>query len=189
MCQPKSVQSGLGFSIANAVQDERDPQMTFKPEKRIPPVIWTIVADRSRARILSASWPGIDDWNEVASVDYEEGALHGRDVTTDGPGTFAEKFGGHHGGEHDTDLRHQTAEQLSAKLITQLESGRSKAEFGKLAIVAPPLLLGVLRKKLPSPLKEMVVLDVNKDYTNATLEDVVSHLTPELSKCAGECSQ
>ena len=31
--------------------------MTFKREKPIVPVIWVVVADRSRARILSAAWP------------------------------------------------------------------------------------------------------------------------------------
>lgn len=160
--------------------------MTFKHEKRIPPVVWTVIADRSQARFFSAAWPENDAWKEILSLDYEEGTLHGRDVTTDALGTFAERAGGHHTGAEETDLRHQSAERFAATIISKLEAARSKSEFGKLAIVAPPLFLGVLRKKLPSTLQQMVVLESNKDYTKATLDEIAESLRPELADRAGE---
>lgn len=160
--------------------------MTFKHEKRIPPVVWTVVADRSRARFISATWPEIDGWKEVLSLDFEEGTLRGRDITTDGPGTFSGRVGGHHGGQEETDFQHQFAERFASELIVKLEAARSKNEFGKLAIVAPPLFLGVFRKKLPSPLQQMVVLEINKDYTSSTLDKVVEHVRPELAAKSAE---
>ena len=39
--------------------------MAFKHEQRIPPVLWTVVADRSRARVFSAPWPQADSWEEA----------------------------------------------------------------------------------------------------------------------------
>lgn len=160
--------------------------MTFKHEKRIPPVVWTVVADRARARFFSAAWPSIDGWEEILSLEYEAGALHGRDVTTDAPGTFGERAGGHHAGDEETDLRHQSAEHFATTIISKLEAARSKSEFGQLAIVAPPLLLGVLRKKLPSPLQKMLVLESNKDYASAASDEIVQHLQPAFAEKVAE---
>lgn len=154
--------------------------MTFKNEKRIPPVIRTVVADRSVARFFSATWPGADDWKEVLTLLYEEGAAHPRDVTTDGPGTFAERFGGHHAGEDETDFRHQSAERFASELVSVLETARSENEFGKLVLVAPPLFLGVLRKKIPTPLQQMLILELNKDYTAAKLDEVAKQVQAKL---------
>lgn len=166
--------------------EKRESPMTFKHEKRIPPVVWTVVADRARARFFSAAWPSMEDWQEFLSVDYEPGAMHGRDITTDAPGTFGERAGGHHSGDDETDLRHQSAEHVAATIIDKLETARAKTEFGQLAIVAPPLLLGVLRKKLPSPLQKMLVLESNKDYASATSDEIAKHLQPAFAEKVGQ---
>lgn len=155
--------------------------MTFKHEQQIPPVLWTVVADRSRARVLSAPWPQGDSWEEVAELQHTDGALAPHETYTDGPGTFADVAGGHHAGQEQTDFRHQTAERFAGEVVDVLEKGRANNEFGKLALVAPPLFLGVLRKKLPSPLSAMVIFELDKDYTQAKLDEVGGHLQAELA--------
>jgi protein required for attachment to host cells len=155
--------------------------MTFKREARTPPVIWAVVADRARARILQAEWPEADVWNEHTTLECEEGAAAARDVNTDGPGTFSESAGGHHGGQKQTDFEHQTAQRFADEIIAVLDKGRTDNVFGKLAVVAPPLFLGVLRKKLPAPLASMVTLELDKDYTQDKLEPLGERLQQALT--------
>ncbi len=155
--------------------------MTFKHEKPIVPVIWVVVADRSRARILSADWPEPSEWTEAADMLHAEGALKESEVKTDGPGTFGEAAGGHHGGQPQTDFKHQTAERFADEILAKLEEGRVKNQFGKLGLVCPPLFLGVVRNKLSSQLGQMVTLELGKDYTHVKFKDICAHLNSELA--------
>ncbi|MFQ5733275.1 MAG: host attachment protein [Planctomycetaceae bacterium] len=159
--------------------------MTFKHERRIPPVLWAVVADRSQARVLSAPWPRADSWEEVAELVCADGALAPHEAYTDGPGTFADVAGGHHAGEDQTDFRHQTAGRFAGEIVDVLEKGRANGEFGRLLLVAPPLFLGVLRKKLPAPLSNMVILELDKDYSQAKPEEIRRRLQGELAAHAG----
>jgi len=154
--------------------------MTFKTPKQIPPVLYIYVADRARVRCFAASWPGATQWKEVMSIEFAEGAQHARDVVTDGPGTFGERYGGHHGGEAQTDHRHQSADRFAAQIVDHMEKSRSNNEFGKVAIVAPPLFLGAWRNKLPSPLEQMVILELNKDYTSSSMDEIAEHVCAKL---------
>lgn len=156
--------------------------MTFKHENRTPPVIWAIIADRSRGRVFSAEWPNPSTWELVDQLAHDEGALKPGEVNTDRQGSFASAAGGYHAGEDRTDFRHQSAERFAADVVERLEAAREKNEFGKLAIVAPPLFLGVLRKKLPSTLAERIVLELDKDYTQAAEKDVTKHLQQAITE-------
>ena len=154
--------------------------MTFKHEPKSPPFIWVVVADRSRARILSSAWPSPGGWDEVADLVHGDGALKGTEINTDRQGVFGEGAGRPHVGEPRTDLKHQTAERFAEEIVKHLEDGRLHQKFGKLGLVCPPLFLGVLRKNLPSPLANMVTLELDKDYTHAPLKEIASHLKAEL---------
>ena len=156
--------------------------MTFKREQQSPPVIWVVVADRSRSRILSSSWPNPGEWDEVADLIHAEGSLKASDINTDGPGTFSEAGGGHHGGQPRTDFKHQTAERFAEEIVRYLDDGRLHNKFGKLALVCPPLFLGVLRKNLTGPLANLVTLELDKDYTHATNKEIASHLKAQFAK-------
>jgi protein required for attachment to host cells len=125
--------------------------MTFKHEKRFLPVIWIVVADRSRARVISANWPEPAEWEEVLDLVHAEGALKASEVNSDRQGTFGEAAGRHHVGEPRTDFKHQTAERFADEIVEHLEKGRLENKFGKIGLVCPPLFLGVLRKRMPAP--------------------------------------
>jgi protein required for attachment to host cells len=155
--------------------------MTYKRQQQFPPVIWVVVADRARSRILSSSWPTPNGWTEVADLVHAEGALKESEVKTDGQGMFREASAGHqHTGQPRTDFKHQTAERFAEEIVAFLEDGRSHNKFGKLGLVCAPLFLGVLRKNLSSPLAGMVTLEIDKDYTHAPLKELSSHLKDAL---------
>lgn len=150
--------------------------MTYKHENRVPANAWIVVADRARARIFSTTWPESRQLAEVAALVHPESQMHERDVISDGPGTFAERAGGHHAGEPQTDFRHRTALEFAGTLAARLEQGRMANEYGRLVIVAPSLYLGVLREKLSAPLARMVVKEIDKDYTLMKPAEVLEQL-------------
>ena len=151
--------------------------MTYKHQQQFPPVIWVVVADRARSRILSSSWPNPNGWEEVADLVHAEGALKESEVKTDGPGMFRESSGGQqHSGEPRTDHKHQTAERFAEEIVQYLEDGRVHNKFGKLGLVCAPLFLGVLRKNLPSPLANLVTMELDKDYTHTPIKELSKHL-------------
>ena len=103
--------------------------------------------------------------------------IEGKRIKTDsGPTNFGETTRGHHDGQPKTDFKHQTAERFAEEIVTKLEDGRVKNQFGKLGLVCPPLFLGVLRNKLSSPLAQLVTLELDKDYTHIKLKDISAAL-------------
>lgn len=150
--------------------------MTFKHEPRIPQTIWAVVADRARARILAAPLPGGGEWEEVDCLVHGEGELRPGEVNTDRPGSFAGAGGAHHSGDQATDFRHRTAEVFASEIVDRLEQAHSTQRFGKLALVATPVFLGVLRKKLPAKLAGLVTFELHKDYTQTRADELQSHL-------------
>lgn len=158
--------------------------MTFKHQPELPPTIWVVVADRSRCRILSADGPHLSEWQEVADLVHAESSLKSSEVNTDGPGTFGETAGGHHGGQPRTDFKHQTAERFAEEVVEFLETGRQNNQFGKLSLICPPLFLGVLRKKLSEPLEHLVTLELDKDYTHKPTKELTAFLNEALGASA-----
>lgn len=150
--------------------------MTYKHENRVPSNAWIVVADRARARIFSTTWPASRELTEVETLVHPESQLHERDVISDGPGTFAQRAGGHHAGEPQTDFRHRTALEFAVTLAARLEQGRMANACGRLVIIAPALYLGVLREKLSAPLARMVAREIDKDYTLMKPAEVLEQL-------------
>ena len=140
--------------------------MTYQHEARRSSIVWVLVADRARARILAGEWPDLNDLSEVKQFVHPEGASHQRDVEADAGGRFQERGGPRHAGQPETDFKHRTAEEFAHQVIEEIEDGRNQNAFGRLVLVAPALFLGVLRNLLPDPLERLVVADLNKDLTN-----------------------
>ena len=155
--------------------------MTFKYEHQVPPVIWVVVADRSRSRILSASWPDPVEWEEIADLIHAEGAMKASEINTDRQGMLGEQSGRQHVGEPRTDFKHSTAERFADEIVQYLEDARVHNKFGKLGLVCPPLFLGVLRKRLTDPLGNLVIWELDKDYTHEAVKDLTAHLAAEFA--------
>lgn len=151
--------------------------MSFKYQHQTVAVLWVVVADRARARIFSTDLPDCEQFLEVEALVHPIAKTRMSEVVTDSNGTFAESGGGHHAGEPETDFEHRTAEEFARQIVARLESGRQHNEFGRLALVAPPLMLGVLRQKLSGPLQKLVTDEIGKDLTQLKANDIRAHLT------------
>lgn len=164
---------------------------------------WILVADRARARILTptdeepkplseiidfvgrAGYAGPEKYqsetmNEVDEFVHPEGQMKRQELQSDNEGTFREVGVPRQSGDEQTDLEHKTAEQFAGEIVNHLEKARQQGQFDRLGVVAAPLFLGVLRQKMPSPLKKMVAFEIDKDYSKLKTDQIRERLPNEL---------
>lgn len=155
--------------------------MSHKYEHRTRANTWVVVADRGKARIFSTVWPGMPRLEEIAGHVHPEARLHVRDTISDGPGSFRQKHTAPHSGDPHTDFPHRMAEDFAQRVTNRLESGRMKGSFGHLVLVASPLMLAALRKQMHRPLKDLVVEEIDSDFTELTPAEVRDRLAQRLT--------
>ncbi len=164
---------------------------------------WILVADRAHARIfvpeeaeakslrqhvefvgragyLAPDVEELEPLKEQADFIHPESQLSQQDVETDRPGRFKAKGSALHSGNAEKDFKHQTAEHFARELVDYLEKGRQENQFDRLILVAAPLFLGVLRGMLTAPLRKLVTLERDKDYTKLKPEEIRKHLPEQL---------
>jgi protein required for attachment to host cells len=136
---------------------------------------WIVVADSSRARILSAQ-SRIQPLNDVESLAHPEGRMKAQDLSSDRPGrTFDSHGEGRHGME-PPDVHHHEQEVFAKEIAEYLEKGRHAGKFAKLALVAPPAFLGVLRQKMNGQLGKLVTHTVQKNLLEQDNETIRAQL-------------
>jgi protein required for attachment to host cells len=150
--------------------------MSYKHTPRRPDNAWVLVADRARARLFSTAWPTDGTCLEVGDLIDDEAMLHERDTGSDVPSAFVSGAGARHRGEPATDFAHRTAERFARRIVARLEDGRRQDQFGQLVLVAPALMLGVLRGELTPPLAKLVVEELDRDYTHLTPGELFERL-------------
>lgn len=164
--------------------------------------VWVVVADRSRARILTpidevrrpldeivhfvgrAGYVGEEKFpaerlQEVDALVHPQGELLQQELEVDRPGRIhAEGIATAYESTH-VDRRHLSAEEFVRELVAYLERGQREHRFDRLILVAPPLFLGVLRQHLSKPLEQLVTLEIDKDLTKFKAHEIREHLPRE----------
>lgn len=144
---------------------------------------WIVSANAGRARIFSQERPA-DPLAEVGDMVNTAVRLRTAETETDRLGaTSATKSAHNTGGAspnkayepHQTPAEHQV-ESFARSIAAHLLQGQQQGRFQRLALVASPQFLGVLRPLLDPNLKSVVGLEINKDYTQATATELRDHL-------------
>lgn len=138
-------------------------------------VDWILVADRGRARVLHAI-PGATVYPTLATYLHPESDLTRQQGESDSPGRMALEGSARSTFEPHTDHKHLTAERFAHELTEHLEKARQEGRFDRLFVVAPPLLLGELRKSRKQPLNAMVAGEVDKDLSGLGDHELMEHL-------------
>jgi protein required for attachment to host cells len=109
---------------------------------------WIIAADASRARILQVA--GRERLVEVEDLVNPEGRLHNQEINTDAKGRFRgpDRPGGH----------------------------SSDDDYDQLVLVAPPKMLGMMRKELGKEVEKLVLEEVPKDLSWFNTRELESYL-------------
>lgn len=136
---------------------------------------WIVSADAGRARIFSESNPAqplieIEDMVNTATrmrtaekyTDRLGPTAAGQSIHNTGAPTPSKQY------EPPQTPEERESESFSKDISGFLLKGWQEGLFQKLALIADPKFLGVLRMYLDPHLKPLVKLEINKDYTHSS---------------------
>ncbi|MBM3561728.1 MAG: host attachment protein [Alphaproteobacteria bacterium] len=100
-----------------------------------------------------------------------------REQGTDKPGrSFASK-GGVRSAVQDADWHEMEEERFARAMADRINRAAESGELNAIAIVAPPRVLGEIRKELSAKAQSKVVGELAKDLTRHPLKDIEKALT------------
>ncbi|MFO7646651.1 host attachment protein [Halomonas campaniensis] len=143
---------------------------------------WVVVADQARARLFSAS-DRRGALEEVEDLANPEGRLHDQDLNADRPGRAFDSMGeGRHAmGKHHSP-KEQEAIRFAQEVGDRLAVGLHDGAYRHLIISATPRFLGLLREALPEDVTKRVVLELHKDLTALSSDEIRAHLPERLPR-------
>lgn len=151
---------------------------------------WILVAHRSGARVFASRGPGAE-MEIVHDLAHPEGRLRERDIDADRPAQVisssapAPGGGGAQTASYRTAMREQTgvdrkADDWARQLATLLNKGRALNAYERIVLVAPPSMLGKIRRELDKHTEDLVAAEIDKDLPKIDgdglrrqLEDVI----------------
>jgi protein required for attachment to host cells len=147
------------------------------------PTTWILTANASKARFFSQQDTS-GRLEEIYAMVNEAARLRTRDTESDSMGpTSAGKSMHNVGGAtpNKTYQPNQMPEQHQAELFARsiaefLQRAQQEARFQHLCLFVSPQFLGVLRKLIGPQLQSTVRLEVNKDYTQLSLQELREEL-------------
>lgn len=162
---------------------------------------WIISANAGRARFFSESDPS-EPLQEVEDMVNDAARLRDIDINTDEFGPTSAAGSSHNiGGNEAAGFAHnakagapnkqyqpaQTPEQHEAEKFARdiakyLLDAHRDGRFQQLVISASPHFLGELRALLDPQIKPLIKLEVNKDYTHASAQELREQLRAQLHK-------
>lgn len=150
---------------------------------------WIVSADAGRARIFAESDPQ-QALQEVEDMVSANARLRDSDINTDGGSPTAAPQGIHNTGgatpgklyEPNQTPEQHDAERFAKDVCAFLLKGYQEHRFQKLALVAEPRFLGVLRAQLDNQLKQTVELELNKDYSHSNAHQLREQLQAHKAK-------
>lgn len=147
---------------------ERDPTMKSN-------VTWILVADGARARILKT-----EGWGkgliQLRHAEHEESHRRTAEQGTDRPGRTREIADGTPSAYSETDWQRHEKEVFAREMAKQLDRGAGKGAFDRLVLAAPPKVLGDLRKAMDDHTARMVTVEIDKDLTHLSLDELTERL-------------
>lgn len=133
--------------------------------------LWVVVADGEKALFLKnegdATYPNLTVVREM----HEENPPN-RDQGSDRPGRYNDGPSVHRSAVEEVDWHRVAKERFADEITARLYKLAHKDEFKELVIVAPPLVLGEMRKKMHKEVSEKVVGEIPKTLTNQPIHDI-----------------
>jgi len=142
--------------------------------------IWLLTADASRARILETHRVLADGgFQQIAAFDNALQPSHA--IGSDRPGR---SFDSSHGGQRHAmapkhDLHKEQKMRFADWLAGELNAAALAGKYERLAIAAPPVMLGEIRAALDAHAAPRLFLSIAKDLMHVGLDDLAAHLTQD----------
>lgn len=100
-------------------------------------------------------------------------------IKTDAPGVMKQRFGDGRPAMGETDFHQQEEDRWAKDAADELKTRALRNDFEALVLIAPPKVLGVLRKELHKEVERRVVLTLNKEMTDRPISDIEELLVGE----------
>jgi protein required for attachment to host cells len=132
---------------------------------------WVLVADGEKALFLKnggdAEYPNLTVIRKI-----EEENPPTREQGTDRPGRYNDGPTVHRSAVEDTDWHRLAKERFAGGIAEQLYQLAHRGVFEEIILVAPPQVLGEMRKKLHKEVEDKVAGEVPKTLTNVPIGDI-----------------
>ena len=140
---------------------------------------WIVSADKGRARIFAETEPG-QPLQEIEDMVNETARMRVSEIYTDKVGPTAAESSIHNTGgalpnkqyEQQTTPEELEAQRFAKDICARLQKAHEEGRFKRLALVAEPKFLGVLRMQLDPQLKSLVQLEINKDFSHSNAQQL-----------------
>lgn len=141
---------------------------------------WIVAADSARAKIFAVSEQG-DRLEERKSFLHPASRAREGELTTDRHGrSFDSRGEGRHAMSANVSPKEHEAALFSKVVADEIEAGRIEGRFDRLALIASPAFLGLLRKSLSDTTVRLVAFDSDKNVVHLSPEGIREHLPDEL---------
>lgn len=132
---------------------------------------WVVVADGEKALFFrnegDALYPDLTVIREMIEENPPT-----REQGSDRPGRFNDGPSPHRSAVADTDWHRQAKERFADDIAEKLYKAAHRGDFDTLVLVAPPVVLGEMRKKLHPEVNDMVVAELAKTLTNHPVDEI-----------------
>lgn len=151
--------------------------------RKIEPLTWILTADGQHARTWE--WKNSDvSLALVADLisSAESVSSFSRDLKSDKPGRSFSSVGPRRSAMEPAHDPHKLEEtKFAAKLADALGAAFNRGRFRRLIVIAPPRMLGDLRKHFSKQLAEAVIGEIDKDLMKSDTSALLYHVKPFLS--------
>lgn len=142
------------------------------------PKIWILVADRSRARLFTAR--ADRSLAEVENRLNPEGRAQDRELVSDRASRMPEMAGRPRGALDAASAGDHVAERFARSLCDLLEQGRTRNDYERLVLVAPPEFLGFLHGAIGEQARRSIAAEINKNLTERRADEIRDYLPDSL---------
>jgi protein required for attachment to host cells len=141
---------------------------------------WIIVSDGRKALLLENE--GDEKFPNLKTREVREHAdAPNRDLNSDKPGRVQQSAASFHSSVEQTDRHAQEEEQFIIGLMDRLSELISSGTAKHLIIVAPPRVLGLIRKNCSAPVKSAIHAEFVHDLTHLPVHEIEQHLVKEMA--------
>ncbi len=132
---------------------------------------WVLVADGEKALFLKNVGDLANPNLQVIREMHEENPPT-REQGSDRPGRFNDGPSVHRSAVDDTDWHRIAKERFADEIAARLYKMAHRGDFDRLVLVAPPLVLGEMRKKLHKEVADKVVGEFAKTLTKMPVVEI-----------------
>ncbi|MBX6370313.1 MAG: host attachment protein [Rhodospirillales bacterium] len=143
------------------------------------PIIWYLIADGARARIVHRQ-EFASGYETELELESAEARRPSRAIASDRPGRVGESASPTRHAMEPRQDPHEAAKKAFMREVAEAIAP-FEGRFDRLVLVAPARVLGELRSALPAGVRAKVTEEIAKDLTNTPIGELGEHL-PKLGR-------